>query len=64
MKPEKSMKLKRLIEWMQDLTTTSAFSGVTRSADTVHLTFYSFEECTLCIADVELENGTFEWTYR
>jgi len=63
MTPEKSMTLERLAEWMQGLTPESCFSGVTISANTVSLAFYSHEDHTLCTANVELEEGTVEWTY-
>lgn len=63
MKPQTSMSLEQIGEWVQHLPVDSAFSGYTTPADTACLVYYSHDDHTLCIANINLEEGKAEWTF-
>ena len=57
------MSLEPLGEWIQQLPFDSPFSGYTTSSDTACLVYYSHDDHTLCIANIDLEEGDTEWTF-
>jgi len=62
MRPKKTMTLRELVEWLQNLTPDCYVSGST-DGKTADLTYISLKEGAFYTATPDFSKWTFDWTY-